>query len=154
MTKSRKNSTAKGSRVVNSKGQCGVVIKSSGGLTDVLFDDGFRNTFAAEAVRIGTFRNPNYPSHHGVGFIGDGIRGTRTDEKAYRFWRSMMKWCYCERDKKANLSVVSEWHNFQNFANFVESQVGSDAYSEDAYQISKHRLENKYSPYTVVCRRK
>lgn len=92
---------------------------------------------------------------HGVGYNSKGkykvrINGKRTS--TYLKWQSMLMRCYStQRQKKyptyIGCTVASEWFDFQNFADWLESH----AYSGLGYQLDKDILypHNKiYSPDT------
>lgn len=72
----------------------------------------------------GILKNPNHLSVYDVACIGVGEHGTLINgklSKAYDVWHSFLRRCYwkdyhaSEKSYK-NITVVKEWHNFQNFA--------------------------------------
>lgn len=81
----------------------------------------------ASHLKSGSIKDPYYPSILGVGFFGEGDYSSKTHPLAYQKWRNMLTRCYCEKYQSKNpsykdCSVASEWHNFQNFAKWFESQ--------------------------------
>lgn len=97
------------------------------------------------------------PSVCGVGFIGVGKHTPSSNgshSAAYEAWKGMLKRCYSRkfletRPTYQGCTVCEEWHNFQNFAEWFESQ---EHYSK-GYQLDKDLLVdgNKvYSPSTCV----
>lgn len=72
----------------------------------------------------------------------------------YQHWISMLGRCYNEKYHKkqptyTDCSVIKEWHNFQNFADWFDNNY--DANKMDKFQLDKDILfnENKvYSPET------
>lgn len=108
--------------------------------------------YAQQALINGSFKNRNRRSVYGVGYIGFGHYDSGTHNKIYKRWQSMLQRCYDESFIKDHptyfgCSVVEEWHNFQNFAAWVENQ--SNYSLEVLYHLDKDLLEkgNKvYSP--------
>lgn len=76
-----------------------------------------------EIVR-GEVKDTLSPSIFGVGFIGQGNYTSKS--RGYRDWLSMLRRCYSpkELDEKPSYVdkyVCKEWQNFQNFAEWFES---------------------------------
>ena len=105
------------------------------------------------SIKKGQIKNPNYPSIYGVGYDGIGKyitvhQGKNT--KAYVVWKGMIERCYSveyqkKRPEYNNCIVISEWHNFQNYAKWYEEN-----YKEN-FEVDKDILVkgNKiYSPET------
>ena len=90
-------------------------------------------------IKQGGMQNPMRPSVCGVGYLGVGRYGKdKTDVNLA--WRGMLSRCYNENNLAKNstykgCSVSEQWHNFQNFAEWYESQ-----YREDGWQIDKDIL--------------
>ena len=84
-------------------------------------------------LRNGTIKNPYLPSVHGVGYFGvvDLIENTdRNHVHAYKKWKRMLERCYSEecharKPTYIGCSVIPEWHNFQVFAAWHESEPNS-----------------------------
>lgn len=123
------------------------------------FDDKFKfqKTTRQNEISKGNIRNPYFATVQGIGYIGDGrfsVKENGRDTKAYTIWSHMFSRCYDERQwlkrpTYKGCTVCEEWHNFQNFAEWYESQP----YNQLNYQIEKDILidGNKiYSPQTCV----
>jgi len=104
-------------------------------------------------LKRGNIKNPYFPSVHGIGYNGSGkhqVSIGRKHTRAYKKWRSMIERCYSEvyQKKKPSYkgcSVASEWHNFQNFAEWFYS----NPYHDLDYELDKDILtagNRVYSP--------
>lgn len=93
-------------------------------------------------IKRGTVKNPYHKSVFGVGFVGHGSYSPSfmgKDTKIYARWRNMLMRCYdksCQKKYPTYIgcSVSDEWHNFQNFAEWCESQPNAQA---DGFQLDK-----------------
>lgn len=116
-------------------------------------EDGTIVTTSANHIRNGRVKNPSSPSVCGVGFIGVGRHSAKRGCKSYERWLGMMRRCYAKDSNKnfktyEEVSVCSEWHNFQNFAEWHEENYPKDG---KAYDLDKDELsvgEKIYSPAT------
>lgn len=80
----------------------------------------------------------------GVGFNSKGKHKTRiggADTLVYTTWRNMLKRCYCpkfhaKQPTYIGCSVADEWHDFQNFAEWLENHE----YSDRGYHLDKDLL--------------
>lgn len=91
---------------------------------------GYETVVQACVIRKGTVKDRFTPSVYGVGYVGEGefkpsINSKLT--KIYKTWKSMLQRCYdkkCQARQPTYLgcSVVYEWHNFQNFAEWMSKQ--------------------------------
>lgn len=106
---------------------------------DVQFNDDF-NTIVTNKqyndFKKGSIKNPNYKSVCGVGYLGQGTHGAKTDEDAYRTWKHMIERCYDSKlhEKYSSYKdcyVCEEWHCFQNFAEW---------YNQNYYEIINQRM--------------
>lgn len=106
----------------------------------------------------GEVKDRNKPTVVGVGYIGYGKYDKRCKTehlKAYMCWHNMLIRCYDSSYHKSSptyyeCSVVDEWHNFQNFAEWYYDNYPKDGSS---YQLDKDKLVNGnkiYSPETCV----
>lgn len=122
----------------------------------------FLRTGNLKVVRMGnvlsgrvTDRGYEYqtPSVCGIGVVGVGAYSSRTHRLIYKAWCSMLRRCYSDKVQMRQpsyigCSVCDEWLNFQNFAQWFESQK----HSADC-QVDKDLLVrgNKvYSPDTCA----
>lgn len=96
---------------------------------DVVFDDGTRvNDVTYFNYTRGDIRNPNAPALFGVGYMGQGKYGAKTDKAAYSHWSHMIERCYSEKYHALcptyNSACVSdEWKCFQNFASWYYKNI-------------------------------
>lgn len=90
---------------------------------------GFCKTIQTGDIKRGGIKDPTYPSVYGVGFIGVGIHKTKkglAHTKAGQHWRGMLERAYCDKYHSKsptykNVSVCDDWHNFQVFAEWFNS---------------------------------
>ena len=121
-------------------------------------------TVQTSALRAGSVKNPMHPSMRGVGYIGIGDYVSRCETldgsigqpaPVYRAWGSMMNRAYSQEFKTehptyTNVTVCSEWHNFQTFAAWYCRQHGMNPEATD-YHLDKDLLvkgNRIYSPST------
>lgn len=76
----------------------------------------------------GTVKNPYDKSVYGVGCVGDGKHLTKINgvfSRTYGTWTDMLRRCYYDKRTYPTYyqqcNVCDEWHNFQNFADWYES---------------------------------
>ena len=94
---------------------------------------GFKNyktEVASARLRSGSIKNLYEPTVYGVGFFGEGdyvatIDGKYTSE--YEAWSGMIRRCYDEKSLKkrpnySDVTVSTDWHNFQVFAEWYTNQ--------------------------------
>lgn len=134
-------------------GQCAVINILPNGRYEVVFEDGYRKITTDRSLSDRKIKNPYTPTVFGKGFIGEGFRCWVNGEvsKEYRYWIGMMTRCYQEDHQLKNPSyedavVCQEWHSFQNFAEWCQTQVG---FGNKGWQLDKDLLKrgNKdYSP--------
>lgn len=92
-----------------------------------------------QAAISGNVKDDYLPSVHGVGFMGAGqhkasINYKRT--KKYAVWQKMIERCYCPKTQERQptykgCTVCLEWHNFQVFAEWFDSNY------IEGYQLDK-----------------
>lgn len=108
-------------------------------------------------IKTGEVKNLNFPSVHGVGYIGYGIhprsiKGRLT--KPYSTWLGMITRCYSEKahvrvPTYKDVEVCREWQCFQNFAEWYKDNWKD--WMDITWQIDKDICvkNNKiYSPET------
>ena len=129
------------------EGGSGVVVEYRGAY-DVIVrhadSHGHLSKVAASQLRDGRVKNPYKPRISGVGFVGVGPHSTSKNGKdtpAYKTWTKMLERAYCEKKQLTNptyigCSVAREWHCFQNFAEWYESQP----FKGKGYQLDKDIL--------------
>ncbi len=113
---------------------------------------GYKLITTSSNIRKGEAKDKLHPSVCGVGFLGDGSYKRKERCKMYQIWASMIQRCYSHEAKKnrpayITCSVCEEWHNFQNFAKWLEvNYIEGLHIDKDIHQRS---VENKiYSPET------
>lgn len=151
-----------GETLKNNVGSTMIIVDYRGALDiDVWFSE---YDWTAEGVRYKDFQNgkiacPYERRVYNVGYIGEGeykvtINGKPTKE--YQVWHSMLRRCYNPEYQEKyptyiGCSVVEEWHNFQNFAEWYKEnyyQIGDEVMALDKDILFKH---NKiYSPDTCI----
>ena len=126
-------------------------------LVEFLDENKARKTYRAQDLRNGSFKNPYRRTVRGVGYIGQGkylalFEGVETT--AYSFWSRMMNRCYsgCKSVKNVtylDCTVSSEWHNFQEFAEWFYNYP---KYFK-GYELDKDILVkgNKIYSYEACC---
>lgn len=112
----------------------------------------------AQALRNGSVKNPMHPSVHGIGFVGTGkykqYLSAYVKSPEYTSWCSMLNRCYNPKVKEVRPTydsaiVCKEWHNFQNFADWCNHQIGFNC----GWHLDKDILikgNKTYSPTTCV----
>lgn len=124
-----------------SSGDVKVIEKCFGDYVKVMFNDGTVIETTQGNLRKGNVRNPNLKTTFGVGFHGIGSH-IQHKNKAHDYWSKMMQRAYCPEYKKLHPSyedveVCEEWHNYQNFAEWITKQVG---FGSLGYNLDKDRL--------------
>lgn len=81
-------------------------------------------------IKRGRVRHPHNKEFFGIGYLGVGKFNTVDNRISYNRWCNMLQRSY---DKKYHekyptykiVTVCDEWHNFQNFAQWVENNYNS-----------------------------
>jgi len=132
------------------------IIKIDGwGDCTILFDTGlilYNKNYGA--VKKGQIKNPLHKSVCGVGYIGNECSNKFSNTYYYKIWKHMIERCYSEKEKLKlpsykNVIVCDEWHNFQNFARWMENNYNPE--TMEGWHLDKDILVkgNKiYSPET------
>lgn len=108
------------------------------------WQDEFKHRQIARPNRVmnGKVYNPYFRYTFGIGYVGFGKYPPSKNEKLYSLWRSIFTRCYNKdyhKDKPTYIgcTVSDVWHNFQNFAEWCESQSG---YGLKDYELDKDLL--------------
>lgn len=120
----------------------------------------FRKKTTYSNFKMGRVKNPYDKTVFGIGYLGNGIhkswKNARGSRDTYLNWIAMLQRCYVDMGDKylsyyGFVTVCDEWLNFQNFAEWYESNY---------YYIPNERLhidkdmkskESKvYSPDTCI----
>ena len=101
-------------------------------LIEFLDDPGAILRVEASQIRRGNIKNPYHRTFLGVGQMGVGPFRSRDEHSEvtleYHSWSNMLMRCYSEKIKENNPAykdaiVCEQWHNFQNFALWSQSQI-------------------------------
>ena len=129
-------------------------------LIKFLEEDNLTKWVSAKEILNGRIKNPYHRGVRGVGFFGAGPFVSKMKEdskkstKEYVHWSSMLTRCYTEEYQLRfptyiGCLVDEQWHNYQEFAEWCQWQVGFDS----GYVLDKDILVkgNKvYSPETCA----
>ena len=116
---------------------------------------GYKAITFSSCIKNGTVKDKMLPSVYGVGFIGEGPYKSDNkgeDGKRYGTWVGILMRCYDHRYHKEKptyigCSVCEEWHNFQNFAKWFDSNYIEGLHVDK--DIKQNGVESKiYSPET------
>lgn len=109
-------------------------------------------------LKRGRVSNPMKRTVYGKGYLGVGKYSPSSETREYKLWKNMLERVYCLNVRYTRLSykdveVCEEWHNFQNFAEWCETQKFFNAKDNKGkpYQLDKDIITkgNKiYSPDT------
>lgn len=109
-------------------------------------------------VKRGTIKNPYFPANYGIGYIGIGKYKSTTStgwNRVGETWSGMLKRCSSYYQRKyptyIGCSVDERWHNFQNFAEWMEQNYNPE--TMQGWHLDKDIIVkgNKiYSPETCA----
>lgn len=86
------------------------------------------------------------PTIYGLGYIGIGKYNPKIYIKTYNVWKSMFERCYSgNKIHYINCSIVEEWFNFQNFAEWFETYYIENFYLDKDILFKGNKI---YSPDT------
>jgi hypothetical protein len=132
-------------KVVSDNGWDNVVIR---------FDSGYEQRATRRQLQTGSVKDRFKKTYFGVGYLGGVKHKTKGKSiKAYSVWKLMLDRCYGGDGRfpaYEGCTVCSEWHNFQNFADWYYENKPKDGAS---YDIDKDLLvdgNRVYSPRTCV----
>lgn len=119
------------------------------------FATGYETIARAGEIRNGNVKDYMSPSVCGVGFMGKGVfksiaRGVVTKE--YKTWINMLNRCYdpmyqARCPTYVGCSVCAEWHNFQNFAEWMSTQDHEGKQLDKDIKVEGNKV---YSPDTCT----
>ena len=131
-----------------------VTIVEYNGYHDMIVE--FENTKTRVKVEYSQFKkqnikDPMYRDSLGIGYLGIGKHKSNRHNPFYRRWFAMLQRCYDETSTsyKPGKEVCEEWHNFQNFADWMEEhwyEVEGETMCIDKDILSKG--SKLYSPET------
>jgi hypothetical protein len=136
-------------------GKFKVISYEGGRYLKIEFMDGYNYSYKVRAdhLKVGAVSNPYFPTVFGIGYRGIGefqaaIHGK--DTPVYVKWHSMLQRAYCPLYKEKfptykEVTVAEDWHNFQNFAKWVDSQEVKDIKNYDLDKDLKIVGNKEYS---------
>ena len=106
-------------------------------------------------VKDGGIKDRLHLSVCGKGYVGVGKHRTHVKGKAtkpYRLWRGVLQRCYSENNLEKHptyrgCSVVEEWHNFQNFAEWFEENYIEGYHLDKDIKVKGNKV---YGPSTCL----
>ena len=118
---------------VRRSNQCGlmnIIEYNSASNITVKFKTGFITKTQYSTFKSGLVKDPLFPIHYGIGYIGIGKHKPSINCKmtiGYKTWNHMLERCYEPyRINKfptyQNATVCDEWLNFQNFAEWRQEE--------------------------------
>lgn len=139
----------------NNCGNCIVTHYESARRVTVRFiDTGYSVITQSSHLRSGKVKDLLCRTVYGVGFIGDGKHSKIPNKQAYKSWNRMLKRCYSpshhnKHPSYKSCTVCDEWHNFQSFAAWYESNYPKSGGADLDKDIKV--IGNKtYSPETCL----
>ncbi|MFC0047783.1 hypothetical protein [Rheinheimera tilapiae] len=132
------------------------------GVSVRFIETGWITKTTSKLLRLGTLKDLMQRTYLGVGFIGDGRHRAVIGKKktlAYTKWGSMLTRCYSEKYQNKfpaykGCTVIPDWHNFQNFAEWLELHYPKDGGDYDLDKDFKLQGNRVYGPTTCVFIRK
>ena len=105
-------------------------------------------------IKKGKIKNPYHPSVCGVGYFGIGLYSSKQNNLVYTTWKAILHRGYNNKYHINNptyktCSVNEEWHNFQNFAQWMENNYNPE--TMQGWHLDKDILvkgSKVYSPET------
>lgn len=91
------------------------------------------------------------PSVYGVGFLGYGKNKSSINkiaQKKYSVWKGLIRRCYSKEARDStykDCSVCTEWHNFQNFAEWYDENYIDEWHIDKDILVKGNKI---YSPET------
>lgn len=111
---------------------------------------GYVTTTRTEHIINGSVKDKLYPSVCGIGCIGVGDHGVKSNGKTgkYNTWKCMLERCYNPKSSKTNptyieCSVCKEWLNFQVFADWFDENYIDGCHIDKDIKIKGNKV---YSP--------
>ena len=138
---------------------CGdfVIVKDEGktAVTVRFVDTGYEAVFQRSHVVRGTIKDRMHRSVLGIGYRGEGPFSGWENNKptgAYIAWRGMLERCYSSgyqalRPTYTGCTVDPVWHNFQNFAEWYESNHKDGLHVDKDIKVDGNKV---YSPKTCL----
>ena len=108
---------------------------------NVISDLGYNTTTQMMRIRDGSIKDKNKRTICGVGYLGGDKYFASDDSVIYTRWKNMIIRCYDEDSRHLHPSYIGctvhpEWHNFQNYAIWFESNKPVD-FDSVKYHVDK-----------------
>lgn len=117
------NTTRIGQSNTSNRGELAVIIEYINSQNVIIkYENGCIQKIQYKAFLDGYFKSQLLKTHCGVGYMGIGDFNYL--HPSYQYWVGMISRCYSKSNKAVAYSdviVCDEWHNFQNFAQWFES---------------------------------
>lgn len=132
-----------------------VEYKNANNMT-VEFYNGYKVKTTWNSFNLGEVKNPYDRTVRNVGFLGEGIYNKRKNSRQYATWNSMLIRCYDDDFHRKHpsyleCSVINDWHNFQNFAEWYDNNYyeveGNEIHLDKDILIKGNKV---YSPDTCI----
>lgn len=126
----------------------------------VEFEDGYTRKCSSNSLRIGSVKNPNFPTIFGVGYLGEGkfsdAKGF-SESYTYKLWRHVLGRVF-RKEYEAHYSdcdIDELWLCYNNFAEWCHNQKGFSSFDDkgERFQLDKDfKLKGNrlYSPETCI----
>ena len=143
----------------NNCGKCFIIdYKGYHNVTVMFYNPVYITKTEIGILQKGNVKNPLFPTYLGKGYFGIGRYGGANHKVIYELWTGIIDRAYNEKRRPKiptykDVIVCDEWHNFQNFAEWCESQefFGSKDDKGKVYALDKDTLSGGskvYSPET------
>ena len=118
-------------------------------------NSGVERVVRPDLVVKGVVEDPTYPTRYGFGFMGIGPYSSKLNKRFHVTWKGVLERAYCPKlhnkyPTYADCSVDSQWHNFQEFAEWCQWQKGGTL---NGWELDKDLLfpNNKYYSAETCC---
>ena len=138
----------------NSCGKCFIIdYLDNKNLTVAFYEPFFIVKCSLSNLKAGKVLNPLYPSVYNKGCIGLGCYSPKTNKEAYSAWFGLIDRCYGRKSKYPtykDVTVCEDWLNFQNFAQWYESQNFCKIKDDrgNLYHLDKDLLTSESKEYS------
>lgn len=96
---------------------------------------------------IGDIHNPYLTVVFGVGYIGTKYSPCLY-KKEYKAWQNMLRRCYYDKENSyKNVYCCYEWHNFENFCEWLINQSNYNQWLNDDFAVDKDILSDYNAKY-------
>lgn len=138
-------------RVSNQGCSMKIVEYTSSNLCKILFEEtGNTKLTTYQEFKKGTITNPLHKNYLNIGFEGIGKYLFKKHKRIYKVWSSIIARGYNKELKEKypaykDVTVCEEWHNFQNFAKWMEENYKTGFHLDKDILVKGNKI---YSPET------